>query len=252
MNPKNDFSASAKYYDLILGKEEFRKNAAFVDKILKKHKVHTVLELGCGSGLYLFPLKKAGYAIEGLDISKEMLQIARKQDSTIKLHKKDMSNFELKKSFDTILCLNSSLVLLPTMRQIQKTIKLCEKHLTQEGLLLLDLPNHKVEIKEEDKIGTRKRYKKGNEVVEVIFQDYKKGNKWVSHWQGFVKTTKKKKEFTEHYEELIYEPKKLEEFLKKEGFTILNLFGTRKGGKFYPNKSYRRFYVCKLVTPIFK
>ena len=30
---------------------------------LKKYKVKTILELGCGTGLYLFPLKAAGFDI---------------------------------------------------------------------------------------------------------------------------------------------------------------------------------------------
>jgi len=78
-----DFSGSAKWYDVILGKDEYEKNSKFVSQQLHKFNVKTVLELACGSGLYLFPLKKNGFEIDGLDISKEMLDIARKRSKAI-------------------------------------------------------------------------------------------------------------------------------------------------------------------------
>ena len=76
-----DFSGSAEWYDVILGKEEYEKNAKFVFQQLQKFNVKKVLELACGSGLYLFPLKKNGFDIGGLDISKEMLDVSRKRSS---------------------------------------------------------------------------------------------------------------------------------------------------------------------------
>ena len=122
MNYKNDFSGSAEYYDIILGKKEFELNSKFIEKLLKKYNKKNILELGCGTGLYLFPLKKAGFNIEGLDISKEMLKVVKKNKIKIKLYEKDMSSFKINKKYDSILCLNSSLILLPNMKLIEKTI----------------------------------------------------------------------------------------------------------------------------------
>jgi ubiquinone/menaquinone biosynthesis C-methylase UbiE len=41
-----------------------------------------VLELGCGTGRALIPIAKAGIEIWGLDISKSMLEIAKKEVDT--------------------------------------------------------------------------------------------------------------------------------------------------------------------------
>ena len=117
-----DFSGSAEWYDVILGKNEYEKNAKFVSQQLQKFNVKTVLELACGSGLYLFPLKKNGFNVEGLDISKEMLDVARKRSKTIKLYQQDMTKFNTKKKYDAILILNSGLALLPNHSLIDKTI----------------------------------------------------------------------------------------------------------------------------------
>ena len=139
MGIKNDFAESSKYYDIILGKEKYEKYAKFVGKILQKNGVKSILELGCGSGLYMIPLKKLGFEIEGLDISKDMLEVAKEQDASLVLYEEDMSKFELEKKYDSILCLNSSLILLPNMEMIEETLRRCKEHLSEKGLLLIDI-----------------------------------------------------------------------------------------------------------------
>jgi SAM-dependent methyltransferase len=242
----NDFSGSSEYYgQLSFNQKSHNKKVNFYKKILTNYKVKSVLDLGCGNGLYLFPLKKAKFYIEGLDISKKMINEIRKKNKTIKLYIQDMSKFKINKKYDSIICLNSSLVLLPNFNLIEKTIKKCSKHLNEKGILLLDLPNHKKEIKEsnfEQTIGTSK-ISSGR--IDTIYRDYKKGNKWVTDWFGFVKKGKNFFQFKEHYEELIYSPKKLEKSLKKNGFKIIKIYGTRQGGNFDSNNSFRRFYLCQ-------
>lgn len=48
-----------------------------VEKILKRHKVRTVLDLTCGTGSQVFWLAKRGYEVTGSDISLGMLKIAK-------------------------------------------------------------------------------------------------------------------------------------------------------------------------------
>lgn len=242
-----DFSSSSDWYDVILGKDEYKKNAKFVSRQLKHFGVKTVLEVACGSGLYLFPLKKAGFDIEGFDISKEMLDMARKRSRAIKLYQQNMTKFKINKKYDAILILNSGLSLLPNHQLIDKTIKQCQKHLSDNGILLIDLPNHKKEIRESNFTQEHRQYKIPNGKIDVIFRDYQKKNKWVAEWCGFVKRGNKFIQFKEHYEELIYSPKIVEKSLKNHGFRILNVFGSRRGGKFNPNNSWRRFYLCQKV-----
>lgn len=239
----NDFAASAAWYDAILGKEEYEKNAKFVAQELKKYKVKSILELACGSGLYLFPLQKAGFVVEGLDISNEMLAVAKKRSKTIKLYQQDMTLFRIKKKYDAILILNSGLVLLPNHAAIEKAIAQSGKHLKDNGLLLIDLPNHAKEM--QDARSTQERFRIPKGTIDVTFNYYKKKNKWVEEWKGVVKEKNKTIPFTERYEELIYSPKKLEEILQKHGFTILKVFGSRRGGAFNPNTSWRRVYLCQ-------
>ncbi len=245
MKRSNDFSNSSEYYDIILGKDKYEKYAKFVEKLLKKYNVKSILELGCGSGLYLFPLKKAKFDIEGLDISKKMLAIARKRSKSIALYEEDMSKFKINKKYGGIICMNSSLVMLSNIKLIEKTIKNCYNHLNEKGILILDIPNHKVEVKENNFSQSYEQYNTDNKIIDVIFRDCKKGDKWATDWIGFVKDGNKFSQFKEYYEELIIDVKKFEKMLENSGFELINLYGTKRGGKFEENKSYRRFYVLK-------
>jgi SAM-dependent methyltransferase len=240
-----DFSGSAKWYDVILGKDEYEKNAQFVSKQLQKFNVKTVLEIACGSGLYLFPLKKNGFDVEGLDISKKMLDAVKKRSKAIKIYQQDMTKFNTKKKYDAILVLNSGMVLLPNHSLIDETLKRCYNNLNSKGILLIDLPNHKKEIKESNFNQDHEKYIIPNGKIDVIFRHRKTGNKWIEEWYGFVKKGNKVSQFKEYYEELIYSPRRIEKSLKNYGFEILNIFGSRRGRKFDSNNSWRRFYICQ-------
>ncbi len=50
-----------------------------IEKLLKKHKVKSVLDLTCGTGSQLFWLAKRGYEVVGSDISPGMLKAAEKR-----------------------------------------------------------------------------------------------------------------------------------------------------------------------------
>jgi SAM-dependent methyltransferase len=239
----NNFAASTLYYDTILGKKKFENYANFLSKLLHNYNIKSVLELGCGSGLYLSPLKKNGFSVEGLDISKKMLVLAKKLN--VPLYCRDMASFRLRKKYDAIICMNSSLVLLPNFTLIEKTLKNCYSHLNSKGILVLDLPNHAVEIKENNFSQDVDTYKIPKGKLNIIFRDYKLNNKWVSEWFGFIKQKNSFSNFHEFYEELIYSSVNLEKTLQKIGFEILHIFGSRNGGKFLKTNSYRRFYVCK-------
>lgn len=244
MDINNDFSNSAKYYDIMQDCVRFRKSVKFVIKTLKENKINSVLELGCGSGYYLFPIKEAEFNIEGLDIGKDILNEIKKKDKSVKTYLEDMSKFKINKKYDSILCLNSSLVLLPNFNLMKRTLKKVYEHLNDEGLFLLDIPNHEVEIRDCNNTQDFDEFKLENGVMHVVYRDYKKGNKWIAEEKCFVNENEKYFEFEEKFAEFIFNPKELEKVLKDIGFKIDTMYGERSGETFDKNKSRRRFYIC--------
>ena len=84
-----------KYYDLFNSRKNYINECNFLEEIFKKfgNEVHSILDLGCGTGLHDEELLKRGYEITGLDISPNMIDIAKKRCPKIDFIVEDMSQF---------------------------------------------------------------------------------------------------------------------------------------------------------------
>ena len=136
----NDYSKSAYIYD-----ENFKK---YFDYLAACRKIHsfvqqhnatakTLLDVACGTGKHLESLQEY-YEVEGLDISPEMLKIARNRCPDIPFHESNMMDFDLGKKYDVITCLYSSIALLKTLDNVKKAIACMVNHLNDGGLLLIE------------------------------------------------------------------------------------------------------------------
>ena len=156
-----------------------------------------------------------------------------------------MVNFKLNKKYDSIICLSSTLISVPDFNSIKKTLQSMRNHLNPKGILLLDLPNHKKEIKEQNKAKEEVSYKMPKGRLDSIFFSYKKGNQWVEEWYGEAREHNKTSRFKCVWKEFIYSQNKLEFYLEKIGFKIVSIYGSMAGSKFDKNESYRRVYLCQ-------
>ena len=68
-------------------REEYGPLCNWIIKSLRRVKVHSVIELGCGNGWLCLELARAGFKVTGLDISKKSIKIA--QDYLNSLNEKD-------------------------------------------------------------------------------------------------------------------------------------------------------------------
>lgn len=111
-----------------------------------------VLEGACGTGRILMPIAKAGVPVTGFDISKDMLDVAQKkieqldqaEQARISLVHDDLTNFEIGKTFDLIIIAYRSFQCLVTKKEQGACLTCVHKHLTDDGLFILDLfaPKH--------------------------------------------------------------------------------------------------------------
>jgi SAM-dependent methyltransferase len=106
-----------------------------------------VLELACGTGRVLLPLARQGHQVTGVDISPQMLDIARRKvaaenlDDRITLVHQDMRELDLDTKFNlAFIAINSFSHLLTTDDQLAALARI-RQHLNPGGLLLLDLFN---------------------------------------------------------------------------------------------------------------
>jgi predicted TPR repeat methyltransferase len=75
----NNFSKYAKYYDYFNLEKNYLEEATYVDSLIKKFNQgsRSILDIGCGTGLHDIALHKLGYSVVGIDISAEMIEIAK-------------------------------------------------------------------------------------------------------------------------------------------------------------------------------
>nr|WP_207745930.1 class I SAM-dependent methyltransferase [Clostridium sp. D53t1_180928_C8] len=64
--------------------------------------ISSILDVGCGTGILVNELKNMNFDVSGIDISKDMIDIAKEITKGIEFFVSDMKNFKLNKEFDMI------------------------------------------------------------------------------------------------------------------------------------------------------
>jgi ubiquinone/menaquinone biosynthesis C-methylase UbiE len=136
------FSKSAQYYDEIYASidKDYAAEVSQAHKFIRKYKQSTgkyLLDVACGTGLHASLLSKY-YQVEGLDLDSKMLAVAKKKHPKIRFHQGDMTDFDLNRQFDVIVCLFSSIGYVKTKTRLQKAIRTMSQHLLPGGVLLVE------------------------------------------------------------------------------------------------------------------
>ena len=133
----------AKYYDRIYSFRDYLDEAVRIQNLIIKYLEtggNTLLDVACGTGLHLKHLKD-DFSCTGVDASKAMLKIARKNAKGVTFKEANMKTLKLGKQFDVITCLLSSIGYVKTNANLEKTIENFSKHLKKGGLALIE-PSH--------------------------------------------------------------------------------------------------------------
>jgi len=177
LSAKDFFDKLAPYYDVIYKerfKEKTKEEVTFIQNFL--HKKATLLDIACGTARHLIELKTKGYEVMGIDLSSNILQIARNKIKNLKLNIKliqaDMKNLPLlTQSVDMIICLFSSFCHLVTQDDQQKGVNEIYRVLKDEGIVILDVANWHWLIKQWNKEGKKIGIIPGTQKVTVHLED---------------------------------------------------------------------------------
>jgi SAM-dependent methyltransferase len=133
------FDLSARYYDLIYGFKNYEREAEIVRGLLKIHaaNAHTILDVACGTGEHDRFLKK-DYVVDGVDLNATFLEIARGKNPTGRYLLGDMSNFDVGRRYDAIICLFSAIGSMKTLAALESALKSFRRHLVDGGLALVE------------------------------------------------------------------------------------------------------------------
>lgn len=102
-----------------------------------------VLDLGCGSGALTLLLQEAGYQLEGVDLSEEMLSLANARfneaGASIPLYQGDMTDLAELGQYQTIFSSLDSLCYLADQAEVQTVFRQVAQHLNAGGQFLFDV-----------------------------------------------------------------------------------------------------------------
>jgi SAM-dependent methyltransferase len=134
----------SQYYDLLYQDKDYSAEADYIDSLIKDHSQHvkTILDLGCGTGKHDVLLCDKGYTVHGVDISKEMLEVAesRRKDKKDRLtfSQSDITQLHLNQKFDTVVSLFHVMSYQNTNAALDKVFTNVRDHLNEDGLFIFD------------------------------------------------------------------------------------------------------------------
>ena len=122
---------AVKYYDKIYSFKDYEQEASKIARIIGERlqsEGRHLLDVACGTGKHIEYLKEE-FDVEGLDISREMLDIARVRNPNVTFHQADMIDFDLGKKYDVITCLFSAIGYAKTHELDRKSTRLNSSHI---------------------------------------------------------------------------------------------------------------------------
>ena len=135
------FKNYAKYYDFIYQDKDYDREFNFIEEIFKAtKKPKNILDIGCGTGNYTKILLERGYKVTAIDISGEMLEIAREKCSA-EFIKGDIRTIKINDKFDCCLAMFAVMGYITKNRDIIKALINIRKHLKPNGIFIFDVWN---------------------------------------------------------------------------------------------------------------
>lgn len=137
------YGSFAKGYHRLMRDNGYPEIAGYYEKIFEKYNItpELVLDLGCGSGSLTKIMADKGYDMIGIDISEEMLNIAKQENSGEKILYlcQDMREFELYGTVDVIYSTFDCLNYITCKRELKKVFSLVDNYLNPGGYFIFDL-----------------------------------------------------------------------------------------------------------------
>ena len=228
------------YYHLLYKNRDDKEAQSFIDNLicrLKIPKKSTILDVACGKGRHSIYFNKRGMKVEGIDLSHNSINIAKKEENkTLNFSVYDMRKVFKKDAFDIIVNLFTSFGYFKKNEDEQKAITAMALSLKQEGTLIIDFMNTKKVIKnlveserkEVDGVTFNiKRSVRNNYIIkDIIFSD--NGNNY---------------QFQEKVKALTLDD--FSKLISHAGLKIIDIFGNYKLEDFNALTSERLIIICK-------
>ena len=117
---------------------DYQEEYAFYSQLLLQYKKQSVLEIGCGSGNLARSFIENNFHYTGLDLSDDMLAIAKKNNPSASFMQGYMQNFSLKAKVDACIITGRTISYLVSNKDVLDTFHTIHQHLNPSGIICFD------------------------------------------------------------------------------------------------------------------
>lgn len=135
----NNYVTFSKFYDEIMG--DRNNDIKIIHNLIYQNNPNAkkILDVACGTGYLLKYFNDIGFEVVGVDISEEMLMIAKDKVPKVKLYQQNMSELNIEDTFDAITCVFDSINHVLDFNDWKNFFTLSFKHLNNNGVFIFDM-----------------------------------------------------------------------------------------------------------------
>jgi len=223
----NVFNDMSEDWETIVDMRDTQRETDFIQSVLSKN--GTTLDLCCGTGRYSIILRRKGWTMIGLDLSKNLLAIAvrrmKKERVEFPLVRADMRYFPFRKQvFDAVICMFTSFGYLPSESEDMRSFKEVQRTLRKGGRFLLDVANknHVIKVFGEREWAEFKSFY----MLEERSLDLQ-ASRLLSQWTIIRKDTKEVRSLQHNVR--LYSFQRLKQMLNRAGLKVNDVYGGYDG-----------------------
>lgn len=133
-----EYKKFAKYYDKFYQKKNYKNEVDYLMNFINKY--DKIIDIGCGTGIHASLISNKGFDIDGLDLNKEMLEVAKTRLNS-DLYLQNILNININKKYDVIISMFAVLNHLKDTNELEKGLLNFKKILQDDGKIIIDLHN---------------------------------------------------------------------------------------------------------------
>lgn len=229
------FDKLNKYWAEIVDARSTEKEAEFIGKVVKTKGL--ILDLCCGTGRHSIFLSKKGRSVIGLDLSPNLLRIAKERMTEkgvrFPLVRAEMRHLPFQsETFASVINMFTSFGYLPSEKEDMKSLKEVARTLKQDGTFLIDIANreHLLKIFQKKDWGEFPSfYMLESRTIDI------KESKLYSKWILLDKKNGKARTYDHNLR--LYSFPKLQQMLGKVGLTVEKVYGDYEARKLQEDSS---------------